>query len=320
MMARVRTLWLSILVVSLGCTPRPSGLLTPEFDASTPDAGVEADGGPDCFCAQWGNPRSLGALPEPVVELSGLVASRSQPGIFFAHNDSGDSARFFALSTGAEVIETYTLPGATAVDWEDIALGPCAVGTCLYLGDIGDNRRVRSDYAVYAVAEPLVAGDGGTRGLSFERISFSYPGGAKHNAEALFAHPHTGRLYLVTKEDSAPSEVYRFPLPLDPAQPATLELVARLSVPASTDRPLTGADVNPCGTAILLRMYNRLVELRLPAGESDFDRIFSQDPHAVPSASEPQGEAVAYGPDGKTYFTASEKLVESPPLYEYRCR
>ena len=32
------------------------------------------------------------------------------------------------------------------------------------------------------------------------------------------------------------------------------------------------------------------------------------------------GEAVAYGADGQSYFTASEKLVDAPPLYEYRCR
>jgi glycosyltransferase involved in cell wall biosynthesis len=30
-----------------------------------------------------------------------------------------------------------------------------------------------------------------------------------------------------------------------------------------------------CGTAVLMRMYNRLVEYRLPAGETNFERIFS---------------------------------------------
>ena len=91
-------------------------------------------------------------------------------------------------------------------------------------------------------------------------------------------------------------------------------------MPSSTDRPLTAADVNVCGNAVLLRMYNRIVELRLPPEVTDFERIFSVEPVTVPFANEGQGEAVAYGADGQSYFTASEKLVDSPPLYEHRCR
>ena len=75
-----------------------------------------------------------------------------------------------------------------------------------------------------------------------------------------------------------------------------------------------------CGTAVLLRMYNRLVELRLPAGETDFERIFSVDPLTVPTAEEPQGEAVAYAPDGRGYYTSSERLVDAPSLNLQLCR
>lgn len=277
------------------------------------------DGGePSCACNQWGNPRNKGTIEEPLVELSGLVASRTQPGIFYAHNDSGDSARFFAISANGSITQTFMLDGGSATDWEDVALGPCPGGTCVYLGDIGDNLRFRSNYAVYRVPEPSVSS--GATSVPWERFPFEYPQAAKHNAEAIFMHPRSGRLYLVTKEDSAPSEVFRFPLPFDSSKVATLEFVATLTVPAATDRPLTGADVNVCGTAVLLRMYNRLVELRLPPGERDFEKIFSVDPVTVPSASEMQGEAVAYGADGQSYFTASEKLASPPPLFEHRCR
>jgi hypothetical protein len=176
---------------------------------------------------------------------------------------------------------------------------------------------MRTDYAIYRVTEPTVVS--GTSSIAWERFRYEYPQGAKHNAEAIFMHP-TGRLYLVTKEDTDPSEVYRFPLPFDASRTVTLERVAALTVPTSADRPLTAADVNVCGTAVLLRMYNRMVELRLPPGETDFERIFAVDPVTVPTANEGQGEAVAYGPDGQTYFTSGEKLVDAPPLYEFRCR
>ena len=84
------------------------GSLVPELDASTPDAGpVAVDAGPDCRCSAWGNPRNVGTIGAPLVELSGLVASRPPPGVLFAHNDSGDTARFFSLSTPRVTVATF---------------------------------------------------------------------------------------------------------------------------------------------------------------------------------------------------------------------
>jgi hypothetical protein len=307
------------LLLLVACAPKPASTFVPDVDASTPDSGnVIADAGPSCDCAQWGNPRNGGLVADPLVELSGLVASRAQPGVLYAHNDSGDTARFFAIAQTGAVAQTFVLDGGTAHDWEDIALGPCPTGTCVYLGDIGDNNRVRTDYAIYRVPEPTVTS--GSLEVPWERFAYEYPQGARHNAETIFMHPATGRLYLVTKEDTAPSEVYRFPLPFDSGKTATLELVTTLTVPTNADRPLTAGDVNPCGTGVLLRMYNRLVEYRLPPGETNFEKIFDGEPVTVPVANEGQGEAVAYGADGQSYFTSSEKLVDPPPLYEYRCR
>jgi hypothetical protein len=306
------------LFMMTACAPK----MMPPVDGSVTDedAGVDAgavDAGPTCGCERWSAARDAGQLSDPLVELSGLVASRSQPGIFYAHNDSGDSARFFAVSQTGQVLQTFVLDGATATDWEDIALGPCPTGTCLYIGDIGDNLRVRTNYAVYRVPEPTVTS--GTTNVTWERLRFEYPGAVKHNCESLLMQPKTGVLYLVTKEDTAVSEVYRFPPP-SPDFPVTLDYVAALTIPGATDRPLTAADVNPCGTAVLMRMYNRLVEYRLPAGETNFERIFSVPPVNVPFANEAQGEAVAYSFDGMSYFTASEKLVDTPSLFEFRCR
>ena len=316
-MGFVKHVLLAAALFSFSCTPRLATTLVPEL--GNVEGSVEVvDAGPSCPCVQWGNPRNAGLVTDPLVELSGLVASRAQPGVLYAHNDSGDTARFFAIGADARLLQTFTLDGATANDWEDIALGPCPSGTCVYLGDIGDNLRVRTNYAIFRVPEPQVTS--GTTSVPWERFAYEYPSAARHNAEAIFMHPVTGRLYLVTKEDTAPSEVFRFPLPFDAAKTAVLERVATLTVPSQTDRPLTAADVNPCGTAVLLRMYNRLVELRLPANETDFEKIFLVEPVTVPFANEGQGEAVAYSASGMSYFTSSEKLVDAPPLYEYRCR
>lgn len=312
--------WLP-LVLLCACAPAAKNF---EFTQGGADGGEEVDAGqepvdagPTCGCTQWSTPRDAGLVPADLNELSGLVASREQPGVLYAHNDSGDSARFFALSatTGA-LLETFTLTGATATDWEDITIGPCAVGTCVYLGDIGDNNQVRTNYAVYRVPEPHVSS--GTQPVAWERLPFQYPNGDKHNSESLFMHP-SGTLYLITKEPTGKSSVYRFPT-LDPNATVTLEFVAQLSVPATGDSQLTGAAVNVCGTAVLLRMYNRLVELRLPSDATNFEDIFAVTPVQVPVAAEDQGEAVAYAFDGQGYFTSSESPVNPARLSSYFCK
>src|SRR4051794_20300739 len=72
-----------------------------------------------------------------ITESSGLAVG---PGVLWTHNDSGDSARFFALDRRCRTLATYTLPGVQATDWEDMARG----GGYLWLGDIGDNSATRS--------------------------------------------------------------------------------------------------------------------------------------------------------------------------------
>ncbi len=279
----------------------------PKAEAPAPDAG--------CGCEKFGAPQQVGGVPAVLDEISGLVASRSQPGVLYAHNDSGDSARFFALSDQGELLATFTLAGASARDWEDLAIGACGAATCVYLGDIGDNSRVRDDYAIYRVVEPKVSD--GSRDVPWERIPYVFPDNEKFNAEALFMH--NGVLYLGTKHHSGPSFVFRFPS-LTPGETVTLELVATLPVPAQGDQPLTGADVSPCGNALLLRMYNRAVELRLPGGAANFEAIFEAEPQPIAVTQEEQGEAIAYSPDGRSFFTASEHVVSPQALMRSDCR
>lgn len=310
-----------LVVLLVACAPKPAQLFTPEPNEPR-DGGAPGDGGVSCrpTCTSWTAPRAVGTIRPPVVELSGLVASRAQP-VLYAHNDSGDSARFFALSaTDGALLQEFSVTGATNVDWEDLALGPCTTGTCLYLGDIGDNRKVRTNYAVYRVPEPVVQAGAAVASVPAERIPYEYPNGEKHNAEALLAEPTSGRLYIITKEDlGQPSLVFRFPAALVAGAPVTLERVTALPVPTGSDPQLTGADVSPCGDAVLVRLYNRLLLFTVPEGGA-FEDAFSAPFTQVPVAQEPQGEAVAFSADGRALFTASEALGGDPPLFQSTCR
>src|SRR6476619_6236933 len=109
------------------------GLDAADGDVSPPMCG-------SCAAADWGTPSPIGTIPAvQLPELSGLAASRLHPGTLYAHNDSGDYARFFAIDESGRFLAQIDLPGATSIDWEDIAVARCPTGWCVFVADIGDN-------------------------------------------------------------------------------------------------------------------------------------------------------------------------------------
>jgi hypothetical protein len=260
-----------------------------------------------CTVSDWGSPTAVGTIPTAqLAELSGLASSRLHPGTLYAHNDSGDSPRFFAIDDSARLRAQIDLPGAIAIDWEDIAVGPCPTGSCVFIADIGDNDLNRSECVIYRVHEPqTLPGDGSTISATFDRLPFVYPDGW-HNAETLLVEPRSQRIFVVTKEDAvASSRVYELPAPVTPNVRATLTFVGSLSVPW-TAGAITGGDFNACGDRILVRSRTAMFELTRSSTD-DLLSIFGAPPVQVPLAVEPQGEAVTYAVDGTRYFTASER-------------
>jgi hypothetical protein len=276
-------------------------------DAPSDGASIpEPEAGPSCgTCSAYGAVTALGAIPSKLVELSGLAPSRRHPGILYAHNDSGDTARFFAINDEAQITAEMDVTGATAIDWEDIAVGPCPLGSCVYLGDIGDNGMIRAEYTIYRVAEPdVLATDGSPSGVAYERFPFVYPDG-KHNAETLLVHP-SGRVFVVIKVAGVAAGVYEMPSPLTPGVQVTLQRVTAVSLDPSAG-VLTGGSFHPCGDRLLLRTYAALYELT-DRSDGGVLAVFQAAPVMVPVAKEVQGEAVTYSPDGKGYFTSSETV------------
>lgn len=283
-----------------------------------PDLGqtMPPDQGAGCLrCAKFAEPQSLGKLPKELTETSGLAASHVNAGVLYSHNDSGGGPRFYALSQTGELLATISLPGVTMEDTEDIAVGPCPTGSCVYLGDIGDNAKLRTSRKVVRVTEPVLKpGETGQTltATNLEALPFSYPGDVRNNAETLMVHPQTGDIYVGTKEAAGVrSTLFKFPQPLTPGQSVVLARVAELPIPKPDDQDLSGGDIQPCGGAVLLRTGNRLYLLPVMPGQS-FESVFSppsaDSPYVleVPAATEDNGESVAWSSDGKGYFTASE--------------
>ncbi len=306
-MAWARLLTVALVVFS-GCRSRATSTDAP---VAPPSAGTGTGA-----CDAFGEVRALGVVgAAQLVEISGLAASRAHPGRLYAHNDSGDEARFFALSEAGQPLGELRLTGVKAIDWEDMAVGPCPSRSCVYLGDIGDNRRVRERYVVHRVPEPERAE---SQAVPFESLAFVYPHQERHNAEALLVHPTTGDIYVVTKSRvGLPSAVYRFPSPVEPARTHTLVHVADLPIPTGRDAPLSAGDIHPSGRSVLFRTYDKVFLLTAPDGQP-FEAAFQATPVPLPAAAEPQGEAIAFRHDGRGYFTVSEGKLA--PLHFVGCR
>ena len=107
-----------------------------------------------------------------LVETSGIAESRENDGLIWAHNDSGGNPELFAVGMDGSDHGRWAVPGAQAVDWEDMARGHGDEGVDrLYMADIGDNSAQRANVVVYRGTEPEVPAGrgrwhhGGCRGV-----------------------------------------------------------------------------------------------------------------------------------------------------------
>jgi hypothetical protein len=259
-------------------------------------------------CPTWGEPTALGFVSEAeVTEASGLAASRRHADTVWVHNDSGDSARLFALGTDGQPRGALLLDGASARDWEDLATGPGPDNEpALFVGDIGDNASVRTDITVWRVPEPAALSGTASRPtrVTATALQLTYPDGA-HDAEALMIEPD-GSIVVVTKSMDGASGVYRAAAPVEST--ARLEAVAQLDIgspPMDGDRMVTAGDIAADGSAILLRTYLRTWIWPRATGESLADAL-ALSPCLAPTPPEPQGEAVGFTADGTSYLSISE--------------
>ena len=255
--------------------------------------------------------RILGLVGAPITEASGLAWSRTNATTWWTHNDSGDSARIFALDGSARIHAILPLSGAAAVDWEDIATGPgpTAGSAYLYVGDIGDNAAARASVRVYRVLEPDLTGVAvGTTlpAASIGSVVLQYPDGAR-DAESLLVDQVSGDLYIISKREAA-VRVYRAPRPAFADETVTMEHIATLA-----HTWVVAADVSADNATVLVKTPTRVYAY---VSDSGIAAAFAQAPTARLYTAEPQGEAIAANPSCTAYATLSEGSNQPLTIYE----
>jgi hypothetical protein len=241
-----------------------------------------------------------------LIEASGMASSRTSPGVLWSHNDSRGTATLYAFTdTGAD-LGAYDVPGAFALDWEDMSggPGPDRTGAFLYVGDIGDNFDIRGGLVtVYRVPDVDPSSLDGSFPESVP-LTYRYPEG-NHNTEALFVDPVEPAMYLVTK---GKEEAFVFKGSIEPsAGPIDLALVTTLFLGAE----VSAADMSADGSTLVVRGYQTVWMWYRDSGTSILDMLAAQ-PCTAPSPDERQGEAIALDAE-LSYWTVSEG--QKPPIH-----
>lgn len=248
-----------------------------------------------------------------LTEASGIAVSRRNPGVVWCHNDSGGSNNVFAIGIDGADLGTFTLSGATAVDWEDIAIGPGPTPGVdyLYIADTGDNLNIRANVKIYRVPEPTVnpATPAGSVTLTgVQTITLTYPGGSR-DTETLMIDVN-GDIYIVSKRVTSVGRVYRAAYPQATSGTILLQDVGQIPWGAvNGSGGATGGDISRDGGAVVVRRlssFTPAATLWRRAPGTNLADVFTQPGCDLQLPSEAQGEAIAFGPNDLSLYTTSE--------------
>ena len=189
--------------------------------------------------------KPIGQYTHPdIQESSGIVKSQQFEAVYWTLNDSGNPATLYATKRNGELIQEIAVQGSKNFDWE--ALGIDAKNQ-LWIGEIGNNSRLRQDLKVVVVAEPDSFND--TAAEVIASYPYRYPD-ENVDAEGLFIAG--GIPYIVSKERER-AVLYRFPT-LKPDVKQVLERVGEFA----DAKFITGAGLSEDGTRLAVCTYDAL--------------------------------------------------------------
>jgi hypothetical protein len=271
--------------------PRPAGC--PAFVEASEAAG----GGP------------LGTTPAALGEVSGMAVSRTNPGLLWVHNDSGDQARLYLVGEDLAVRTTLDLPGVFALDWEAMSAGPGPGGEpWLWVADTGDNFLLRSFAELHGFPEPAFGATPPAQATAGGVVTLRvrYPDGPA-DVEAFAVDPRTGDgfLFLKTLDAAGRSDVLRVPASaLREGGAVEAERAGAVAV-SNGETGARAADLSGDGTLVAVKdLTTTSIWLRGP--DDDLPALLAAEPEAPCHQELGRGEAMALAADGSQVWTLEE--------------
>jgi len=258
-------------------------------------------------------------LDKQMDEISGIAASGIFNGIFYVHNDSGDTSRVFAITADGKLRNTIYYNGdpsekLAVADVEDIAVGPGpdAGASYIYMGDIGDNNSRRKNITIYRIPEQKSWKDSVIH-TAAAPLHLTYPDGPK-DAETLMLDPIGKILCIVSKRQDTVG-IYTTPLYYKPGETKVLTLRGKLHFNGFPPlKWITAGDISRDGHQILLKNYQK-VYYWARTGNEPIWQTMMRPGRELSYQPEKQGEAIGFTKDGKSYYTTSEGVFA--PIYHY---
>ena len=285
------------------------------------------------LCAAWSEPRAAGALDVSQLPEASGIAVASDGRRLYVLND-GTRPAFYVSALDGSGATRVAVGGFAPRDMEDIAVGPCGTGRCVFIADIGDNS-ARRDTIQIAVIDEL-AGFGAT--VDARRVVVArYPGGPR-DAEAFAVDP-AGNFWILSKARfgrSTPAVVYRLPAAAVSAgrevefeQVGEIPTASLSAIGAATRRVATAMDFSPDGRRLAVLTYDVAYEIAVDSAES-----LTAPPlpaagawqagvthREIPIAPLIQAESIAYADGGRTLLYTTESIAGSAaPIFSQTCR
>lgn len=180
-------------------------------------------------------------LPQELREVSGLVVGGADS--LWWHNDGGNSPSLFLTNNRGKLKANIELPEVINQDWEDLTKDTEGQ---LYIGDFGDNRRLRSAFQVYRYHPTSGA---------LDSLQFVFPDNGRYDTEAFFWHQDSLHLFTKSRIKRADLMTYHFAIPAQPGL-HTAELRDSLQI---RKRAVTAAAIHPeTGQVVLLAYYFKM--------------------------------------------------------------
>ena len=231
-------------------------------------------------------------------ESSGIVASKQFEDVYWTLNDSGNPAVLYATKRNGELINEIKVRGTQNFDWE--ALGIDDNGQ-LWIGDIGNNSRMRINLAVVVVKEPNPHTDAEAEVIA--KYPYRYPSN-NIDAEGLFIADRIP--YIISKEQSG-AVLYRFPA----LKAGTKQVLERVGEIAEA-RLVTGAGISEDGKRLAVCTYNSLWVYHNAAG--NLAQMIQKKPWVLRHNF--QGEAICF--EGyNLYLTNEARDIYALPQFWY---
>lgn len=248
---------------------------------------------------------------DDLIESSGLVRSRTQAGVLWTLNDSGNPPDLFATDTLGGNLGVVRVAGARNVDWEALSLARCGTGDCLYAADVGNNRHERSPVEIYRIREPRAGKDSVASVDAVLRIRWP---DRPPDIEAVFVTARQD-VFLITKIKADTPAVFRIPGSAWRQREVLARQLQTLSLPRTEGNQVTDAALSDDERRVAIRGYRYIYFFAF-----DGARLTFEPGRCDAKGLDVQGEGLAWL-RGDTLATTSERrLIAGGTISRIVCR